>query len=594
MPRGQPTSEGTSGTHRSMGERIAVVWRSTRWPLLAAAAVATFILGYLGFREYFDTTEVAKSPTDLAYLSLQLFALESGSVPETGAPWTLEVARLAAPVIAGLAVVVAIAAVFREQIAAWRLGRERGHVVVCGLGSAGTVLANELIEAGHRVVVVERDEGNPSVAAVRGRGAAVIVGDARDPDVLDRVHLDRASHLVCVTGVEDTNADIALRAADLVADRKGPALVCLAHIRDPDLCVLMRSDELAAAHRAGFRLDFFNIDEQGARALLADHPPRFSVADAESDPPGVLIVGLNRLGMHLLAELARRWLSDVGREEPRLPITVLDPDAPGLVDRLRRRYPKLECVARVEPITTDLDPLDSEVLTRCDVPSIAYVCIDDDSVALQAALRVRQSLPGDATAVVVELPHAGGIARLIERPDPAGRLQAFNLTERTMRAELLLGGTNERLARAIHQEYLLEQRREGVTQAENPSMVPWEQLPESLRESNRDQAAHIGTKLAAVGRGMAPLTDWEVDPDVFTEGEVEMLAEIEHQRWVEQRRRDGWTAGPKDVAAKRTPYLVPWQALSEEVKEWDRQAVRGIPSFLARVGYQILARVPSS
>ena len=121
-------------------------------------------------------------------------------------------------------------------------------------------------------------------------------------------------------------------------------------------------------------------------------------------------------------------------------------------------------------------------------------------------------------------------------------------------------------------------------------MQPWEELPESLKESNRDQAAHIGTKLAAVGRGVVPLADWDADRNTgFSHDEIELLAEMEHERWVEQRRLDGWTPGPKDIVAKHTPYLVPWSALGEEVKEWDRQAVRGIPSFLARAGYQIIS-----
>ena len=64
---------------------------------------------------------------------------------------------------------------------------------------------------------------------------------------------------------------------------------------------------------------------------------------------------------------------------------------------------------------------------------------------------------------------------------------------------------------------------------------------------------------------------------------------MEHQRWVDQRRLDGWTPGQKDIEAKTTPYLVPWDHLSEEVKELDRQTVRGLPAFLARAGYQIVS-----
>ena len=121
-------------------------------------------------------------------------------------------------------------------------------------------------------------------------------------------------------------------------------------------------------------------------------------------------------------------------------------------------------------------------------------------------------------------------------------------------------------------------------------MVPWELLSDSLKESNRDQAAHIGMKLAAIGCGIAPLSDWDADRLTFTKAEIEQLAEMEHERWIEQRLRDGWRPGPKDIEAKVSPYLVPWVQLSDDVKEWDRRAVRGIPGFLARAGYQMIRK----
>jgi hypothetical protein len=55
-----------------------------------------------------------------------------------------------------------------------------------------------------------------------------------------------------------------------------------------------------------------------------------------------------------------------------------------------------------------------------------------------------------------------------------------------------------------------------------------------------------------------------------------------------ERLRDGWRRGPeKDVEKKISPYLVGWDELPENVKEWDRNTVRAIPRFLAEVGLEI-------
>lgn len=44
----------------------------------------------------------------------------------------------------------------------------------------------------------------------------------------------------------------------------------------------------------------------------------------------------------------------------------------------------------------------------------------------------------------------------------------------------------------------------------------------------------------------------------------------------------------KDVEHKRSPYLVPWEELPDRAKEWNRSAVRSIPSLLASVNLAVV------
>jgi hypothetical protein len=53
--------------------------------------------------------------------------------------------------------------------------------------------------------------------------------------------------------------------------------------------------------------------------------------------------------------------------------------------------------------------------------------------------------------------------------------------------------------------------------------------------------------------------------------------------------RDGWrtTSGAKDPEAKLHPLLVPWDDLSEDDRDRDRDPVREIPAMLAHAGFRI-------
>jgi len=67
------------------------------------------------------------------------------------------------------------------------------------------------------------------------------------------------------------------------------------------------------------------------------------------------------------------------------------------------------------------------------------------------------------------------------------------------------------------------------------------------------------------------------------------MAEMEHGRWNVERLLDGWTFGEKrDHQKKKSPYLVPWPDLPDDIKKYDRDAVKGIPGKLKKLNYEII------
>lgn len=150
----------------------------------------------------------------------------------------------------------------------------------------------------------------------------------------------------------------------------------------------------------------------------------------------------------------------------------------------------------------------------------------------------------------------------------------------------LLENLREQLAQAIHERY--REHQQGVKPADDPAMQPWENLTEDLRESNRQQANQIPEKLRAVGYGIRPAAGGGPAGLELTPAELEMLARMEHDRWMADKKAAGWTHAPvRDDARKLHPCLVLWEELPKTERDKDRQAVRAIPELLAEAGFEI-------
>ena len=65
--------------------------------------------------------------------------------------------------------------------------------------------------------------------------------------------------------------------------------------------------------------------------------------------------------------------------------------------------------------------------------------------------------------------------------------------------------------------------------------------------------------------------------------EREALARMAHERWVAERLLNGWRfSSDRDDARKRHDDLVPYEALPERKKEYDRLLVQWLESYLPR------------
>jgi hypothetical protein len=555
------------------------------WIAVTGAALLTLVLGPPGFWEYLARKGEQPTVPDVIYRTMQLFLL---GCDLTGAvPLGLQVARFLGAFVAFSTVALALMQLFRDRIEALRLRFYRNHLIVCGLGPMGTDLIESLRQRGERVVIVEPDANHEGVQACRDAGLIVVIGSATDSDTLRRVGLDRARALLTLFQDDVSNLCTALLARQMNASRGGGSLKCVVQVSQRHLRNLLLEQDFFGRAADPFRLELFNHHEIGAQALL-EHAP---VLPAANESQGVLLVGLGSLGETLLLRMARGWLVD-GSGKRR--VIVVDSAAERHAARLRDAHPFLDTVCDLsfhqlnvlDPAFARGDFLRDAKGKRIGMDA-AFVCLSDESVALLGGARLAALLAEKRVPIVLGLHSQRDLGDLFLGKG-AGELRIVSLRESLLDPEHVLEATREALAQVIHEKYLHDELAHGAKVADRPSLVPWQTLPATFKESSRDQAAHIPVKLRSINCRLVPARD-QVSQFAFAEGEIEKLAPMEHERWCAERTRNGWQYGPtRDDEGRLHPSLVPWDQLTEVDKDRDRNPVRNIPNLVAKAGYAIV------
>lgn len=168
----------------------------------------------------------------------------------------------------------------------------------------------------------------------------------------------------------------------------------------------------------------------------------------------------------------------------------------------------------------------------------------------------------------------------------AGHVDTLDRMRLERSIEMILErSTMDRLARAIFESYKEHRRRDGRP----VEFETFDEQPEDYRNSCLEQARSYCDKLRMLGCELVSAQECDEERRVraLSADEIEFLAREEHDRWVEERARAGWTYGPeKDVERKVSPYLVGWDELADDVREYDRAPMR---EMLALVGLAGLA-----
>ncbi len=631
-----PLSEtpGPSAPNKPCELEVAWAW-ILRNPVLSilVTGLITLFLGWWGFLVQFSLEQSGGTVFDALYRAIQLFIVNSGSEYFNPVP-QIEIARYLAVLIIAFSTLYIIYRTLYDQVRLLCLkGRilafpilrrlfasvdtPRGHVVICGAGFLGSVMACHFQKEGRNVIVLEKDKEMLEVKICREHGVLVLHYDARSPEILRNIRVQDAAMVFALTSNDSLNIDIALACAEIARERPTylPPLMCHVHIDDQNLSFALRQLEFELSKHDQVHFAFFNLYHVAGRSA-ATYRYR-EIMKTSKGAPVLLIVGLGDFGKSLLVNLVKRWRETRRENDGKITIVVVDKNADSRAASLSAHFPSLEKYCNLIPFAMEIHSaefLRGDFLKDIHLKQLTgvYVCLRDEGDATSVAITLHNLLCNQrrlsgagctAPPIIIRTVEDHGITRVVRElhKNLGWNIYAFPVLTDFCEEKRYGNEIAELLAEATHQKYLEREYGKGITEEENPSAVSWEDLTEDVRDQNRAQAKSLIWNLRNYGYRVVPMRYWDELYMKFDKNDpiIEALAIREHDRYVKMKKGQGYRWGPRnDKKNKINRTLVDWEALPDEEKEKDIQTILELPDRLAQVYFKLerypLAERPSA
>lgn len=470
-------------------------------------------------------------------------------------------------------------------------------------------------------VVVRVLAARVAMAMIRGRVHDQVVGAGRVASRLARLREQEGGEAVVYDQVDRPRfVDRILELPRRDRRRVAREAVVLA-VDDDDIVNLRLLGELDAGEQAIIRIEhpqlrldasrydadraglhrFFSVHELSARLVTRKHPLVASV-----HPKGLteVVCGSGAAAQAVLANGLRTHHPAIAVPPDRL---LLGPQANDLRERILNGSPGVSDWARLR--TARLSYADRagllERLLACHGALRIHVCEEGAEVVLtlvDALIGMQRELAGRIERIVVHATDCKDDLRslLRRRAEDWSALVLTDIDCSIEDGELSTQNQLDRMARVLHDAYLAQARgNEGF--GDKPSHQPWERLPESFRDENRYLADHLFVKVRELGLLALPAgdasndgtakVDWSRMPDDL----LEAMAQAEHARWSSSRLLRGWVHSEvRDDARLEHPDLVPWEQLSESVRDYDRRMIQALSEAFEDAGLVLVSIRPAA
>jgi hypothetical protein len=470
----------------------------------------------------------------------------------------------------------------------WRMRKFGGHAIVAG-EPAGIELLVEREGKKSSVAFLAVNAGNARRLSWRYWSSLVETGyDSRTlAESLDRIGVARARSVVAASASDVCNMEIATQSVAMtkVTSGRGPDILLL--IEHP---VLRNLKAHEIARRAAVKLVSLTVVSvsqiQLRRGVRLGIPYKFRAIGARRIH--VVVSGSGRLLQQLAAHIAAQAYC----LEAELPVlTIVQFGNADIGGGVLHRLQEAKLAAEIRVVVGDAASETGFGIT------IGQMELDRDPIS---AIHCVGESPGEAEAYagawernLLELglpvptcviyPSIDRAKSSLEFSGASGMFKwasPINLAEARREAAII-----DEHAQLIHRNY--QQQQVAAGSEVQRSHADWPELPGAYQDDNRAVADHLDTKLTIIGcrtANGAASPAAQIQPD-----EVEILAAVEHARWVAKRSIEGWKFSPlRDDIRRGHPSIIPYGDLPESEKQKDRENIKLIPELLRLVDRRVV------
>lgn len=563
-----------------------------QFPILWVAITITFLTGFAGFYQKYANDNV--NLFSILFATFQLFILEGSVVPDE--PVILSFVRLLAPLLLGFTAWETFAVLFADQIRMMKLPLLRDHIVICGLGERGYHM---VISCGYSVkkrtiVVIEPDAENDYIPSCKQMGVLVLNGNANEPSILSKAKIAQAEAVYIVTGDDGLNMAIGMQIQSLISNSKTKR-------EEPLRCYVTISDlfyaETASNHKRSLsnKLISMNVlrpNAIGARSLFNTHAiDGKGIDDKSTIGVHLVVAGFGCMGEDVAMQAARIGHFANGKK---IKITIVDVVAEEKLAVFLRMFPGLSRCADWEALNYNIEKAELmewlEKLDKCESLLHIAICINDPAHAVRTALQLDHIFPDGDVPIYVRMEnfeHSGAFLKFNVLMKEQKNLHPFGLFSEVYIDAIVNNKGCDKIAKSI---YATTMQNTSSGKETEKDAISWELLDHEIRQSNRHQADHLFVKMRAIGYRIEPINTAMEEKRItdFNDYEINLLAEMEHNRWCAELFIRDWSFGENEDYSRRTSSsLTSFANATEEVKRFNCRKIIIIPEVLERAGLWI-------